>query len=284
MTSIKLVSEEDSSINYVVPSSDGGYFESRFVQRSSDYFIIYLSSHSGCNQACRMCHLTQTKQTMMTPATLDDYVNQAKQVLSNVSLPFLRALGLTRVKFSFMARGEPLLNPTIVNDWQALRRSLKELIHPYYDVEFSISTIMPNDFKSNLGDIFTNRDVSIYYSIYSVNEDFRKKWLGNAMPYRTALSYLNHYKSLDYGKVKFHSAFIKDENDSEKDIRDLKFALDFNYDNNYKFNIVRYNPYSPKQGEESSNLSLIEEVLEAKIITRVGKDVKASCGMFVKGI
>ena len=75
-----------------------------------------------------------------------------------------------------------------------------------------------------------------------------------------------------------------DENDSEKDIRDLKFALDFNYDNNYKFNIVRYNPYSPKQGEESSNLSLIEEVLEAKIITRVGKDVKASCGMFVKGI
>ena len=143
---------------------------------------------------------------------------------------------------------------------------------------------MPTEFKSNLGDIFTNRDVSIYYSIYSVNDDFRKKWLGNAMPYRTALSYLNHYKSLDYGKVKFHSAFIKDENDSEKDIRDLKFALDFNYDNNYKFNIVRYNPYSPKQGEESSNLSLIEEVLEAKIITRVGKDVKASCGMFVKGI
>ena len=117
MTSIKLVSEEDSSINYVVPCSDGGYFESRFVQRSSDYFIIYLSSHSGCNQACRMCHLTQTKQTMMTPATLDDYVQQAKQVLNNVSFAYHRAVGLTKIKFSFMARGEPLLNPTIINNW-----------------------------------------------------------------------------------------------------------------------------------------------------------------------
>lgn len=284
MNSIKLTSKEDDSINYVTSCEDGGYFESRFVQRSNDYFIIYLSSHSGCNQACRMCHLTQTKQTMMTPATLEDYVQQAKQVLNNVSFAYHRAVGLTKIKFSFMARGEPLLNPTVINNWQGLRRALKELVPSYFDVEFCISTIMPTEFKSNLGDIFTNRDVSIYYSIYSVNDDFRKKWLGNAMPYRIALSYLSYYRSLDYGRVKFHSAFIKGENDSEKDIRDLKFALDVNYDTNYKFNIVRYNPYSPKQGEESSNLSLIEEVLEAKVITRVGQDVKASCGMFVKGI
>lgn len=281
---IKLKSKEDLSVNYILPCEDGGYFESRYVQRDPSYFIVYLSSHSGCNQACRMCHLTQTKQTMMTPASLVDYVQQAKQVLSDVSFPMLRAEGLTRVKFSFMARGEPLLNPTVVNNWQVLRRALKELVPSYFDVEFSISTIMPKGFESNLGDIFTNRDVTLYYSIYSVNEDFRKKWLGNAMSHRIALSYLSHYKSLDYGRVKFHSAFIEGQNDSEKDLQDLKFDLKFNYDSDFKFNIVRYNPYSSNQGKESSNLSLVEEVLEAKIITRVGEDVKASCGMFVQGI
>ena len=284
MTSIKLVSEEDSSINYVVPSSDEGYFESRFVQRSSDYFIIYLSSHSGCNQACRMCHLTQTKQTMMTPATLDDYVNQAKQVLEDVNLSFMKEKGTRKVKFSFMARGEPLLNPTVTDDWDILRRALKELIDPYFDVEFCISTIYPKEFKGILSDIFTTRDVVLYYSIYSVNESFRKKWLGKAEEYRIALSYLNYYAFKDLGRVKFHSAFISGENDSDKDVRDLKFALDVNFSKDINFNIVRYNPYSASQGVESSNLSEIQEVLKAKIISRVGKDVKASCGMFVQGI
>lgn len=284
METIKLVSEEDSSINYVIPCDDGGYFESRFVQRTSDYMIVYLSSHSGCNQACRMCHLTQTGQTMMTPATLKDYVEQAKRVLDDIDLDTKRKSGMTKVKFSFMARGEPLLNPTIVNDWSKLRRALKELVPPYFDVEFCISTIMPEDFEGSLSKIFTQRDVVIYYSIYSANDDFRKKWLGKAKDYRVALSYLNYYSKKQMGRVKFHSAFIKGQNDSKKDVEDLFHALLINYTDHPDFNIVRYNPYSPKQGEESQRLGWIAERLRAKIITRVGQDVKASCGMFVKGI
>lgn len=284
METITLASEEDSSINYVTPCEDGGYFESRFVQRTYDYMIVYLSSHSGCNQACRMCHLTQTGQTMMTPATIEDYVNQAKLVLDDVDLDTKRKTGMTKIKFSFMARGEPLLNPYVVGEWSKLRRALKELVPPYFDVEFCISTIMPKDFKGSLSKIFTQRDVTLYYSLYSVKEDFRKKWLGNAMDYSAALSQLNTYEKQRVGRVKFHSSFIKGENDSEKDVRDLFLTLIVKMTYNPTFNIVRYNPYSPKQGEESQRLGLIAEILRAKVITRVGKDVKASCGMFVKGI
>ena len=144
MTSIKLVSEEDSSINYVVPSSDGGYFESRFVQRSNDYFIIYLSSHSGCNQACRFCHLTQTKQTNMVQATFDDYLLQVQTALDHWTKNKAILVNPEKIHVNFMARGEPLLNETVVNNWDDLSANISNLIVSAtgnHNVHFKISTI-----------------------------------------------------------------------------------------------------------------------------------------------
>lgn len=285
MTSIKLVSAEDQSKNYIIPTSDGGYFESRFVQRSSSsYFIVYLSSHSGCNQSCRMCHLTQTGQTMMTSAKLKDYIEQAENVLKDVNFEELKAQGLTRVKFSFMARGEPLLNTTIQNQWEVLRRSLRNLVPGYFDVEFNISTIYPKAFDKKLSDIFKTSDVTIYYSIYSYNIDFRKKWLGKAICAGEALRKLDSFRRNTPCKVKLHSAFIEGENDSQKDVLTLDTILAFEF-GEYEFNIVRYNPYNEKFGRETSQENLLEirKILDAKVKSRVGKDVYASCGMFYNG-
>lgn len=285
MDKISLVSVEDTSINYVIPKPDGGFLESRFVQRGSEYFIVYLSSHTGCNQACRMCHLTQSKQTMMTSATLEDYLEQAKNVLDNVDYEALKAKGLRRIKFSFMARGEPLLNETIQTNWDELRRELRNLVPGYYDVEFNISTIYPKEFTMKLQDVFKTSDVTIYYSIYSVLEDFRKKWLGKAENVRSVLPKLKWFASATPCKVKFHSAFIEGENDLIRDVQSLRFIIRWEYGENFNFNIVKYNPYSDKFGKETDakNLFQIRKALDAKVKSRVGMDVKASCGMFYEG-
>ena len=284
MDKISLVSVEDTSINYVIPKPDGGFLESRFVQRGSQYFIVYLSSHTGCNQACRMCHLTQSKQTMMTSATLEDYLEQAKNVLDNVDYEALKAKGLRRIKFSFMARGEPLLNETIQTNWDELRRELRNLVPGYYDVEFNISTIIPKEFNLKLEDIFKTSDVTIYYSIYGYKEEFRKKWLGKAKPMNQGLSSLFLLKHYTKTNVKFHSAFIEGENDSDLDVYVLKHRIKESFQN-YEFNIVKYNPYSEKFGKETDakNLFQIRKTLDAKVKSRVGMDVKASCGMFYEG-
>ncbi len=72
-----LHSYEDKSVNFVFDNM----LEARFVRRVEDYFIVYLSSHDGCNKACRFCHLTQTKQTSFNETTLEEYLIQAKTVL-----------------------------------------------------------------------------------------------------------------------------------------------------------------------------------------------------------
>lgn len=277
---IKLTSVLDTSINYVQPQGDS-YFESRFVQRDDSYIIVYLSSHTGCNQLCKFCHLTQTGQTEMVEATLQDFLHQAETVLKDANLT---NPALKRVKFNFMARGEPLLNSQVVDDFHTLARQLRSLVPEHLSVSFSISTILPKAFHKKLEEVFSNRDdVTIYYSLYSVNGDFRKRWLPNAHSTRHAFALLRSYVSATGRTFKVHSAFIKDKNDAYVELVTMKLLLDRSFGNNYKFNLVRYNPYTSKQGEESDKLDMIQEVLEGKLVTRVGFDVKASCGMFYNG-
>lgn len=110
-------SHEDASVNFIRNIEDGGFLETRFVQRVPEYFIIYLSSHSGCNKSCRFCHLTATKQTMMTPSTLNDYLEQGVQGLNYYKEKTdVNNKSEKIVNFNFMARGEPLANSVILYD------------------------------------------------------------------------------------------------------------------------------------------------------------------------
>jgi len=289
-----LKSATDESVNLVQPKGDG-FFESRYVRRADDYLVCYLSSHSGCNRGCRMCHLTATRQTMFEHATAEDYYNQAKLVLDHYAA--VTATGRPRadsVNFAWMSRGEPLANEHLIDDPDRVFSLLYKLAcrHSLY-AKFNISTIMPRtlDRASRLIDIFTFVTPTIYYSLYSVDNTFRAKWLPAAMPVEEALADLKRYQDFSKKILKIHFALIEGENDKAGQIIDCIEAIQ-RHQLVVEVNLVRYNPPGPDAGKEASEGAYKQaEALfksafgpaHVQTVQRVGFDVKASCGMFVGG-
>lgn len=287
-----LHSSEDLSVNIVLRRSDKEVIETRFVQRHDDYFICYLSSHTGCAHSCRFCHLTATKQTIMTPVSISEYLEQADQILK-IYMGHLIAGKKTAqtIHFNFMARGEALSNPHFCERSSELFRSLsvKADVFSLFP-KFLISTIMPRDFEGDLTQILAHPNAVPYYSLYSINPDFRKRWLPKAMDPREALEKLAAFQKETGRVVVLHWAFIKDENDRDEDIDALLDLVD-EVGLKARFNLVRYNPHDSRHGTEPSEERL-QELLEriqarltlpgSRIVPRVGHDVYASCGCFIE--
>lgn len=275
-----LVSNIDSSVNFVEKELTG-FIESRYVRRNQKYFIGYLSSQTGCNRGCKMCHLTTTRQTQFMNCDLQDFVEQMEMIFAHYD----RDEPAEYMHINWMARGEPFANPTITETGTELLTRLGLMARSRnLPVKFNFSTIMPLTMRKSLVDMFPVITPTIYYSIYSVDAGFRQDWLPGAMPVDTALEMLAEYQKFSKKLIKFHGAFIKDQNDREKDVRHM-ISMIRSKGIRGEFNIVRYNPFGPEQGEESlyidSIAGIISECMPCKIIPRVGSDVKASCGTFV---
>lgn len=278
----------DASVNFIVKTNPG-MLEARFVQRKPESFIVYLSSQTGCTKACRMCHLTQTGQTDSRNTTIAEYFAQADVVLQWYDAHVQPA---KVVHFNFMARGEAFANTTLLEHADELLDGLVERATTRGLVpRVKISTIAPTEIADlDFTDIFKRHTPDLYYSIYSVDPAFRRRWLPKSLPVDAALGKLQRWQMVTRKLPKLHWAFIEGENDSLESVSALAQKVG-EYDLRADINIVRYNPYSDRQGQEPS-----EEVIErnadylrtalpgsrVKVIERVGFDVKASCGMFVK--
>lgn len=275
-----LSSNIDASVNFIEQQLTG-FIESRYVRRNKDYFIAYLSSQTGCNRGCRMCHLTATRQTQFTNCDQQDFVSQLDTVFSHYEKDDPANL----MHINWMARGEPLANPTITETSTELLLRLGTMARERnLSVKFNISTIMPTTLRKSLVDCFPIITPTIYYSIYSIDRSFRNKWLPAAMPVELALDKLAEYQQVTKKIIKFHGAFIRDENDREKDVESMISTIQ-RHGIIGEFNIVRYNPFSKEQGVESPYLEQIMQLIASrmpcKIIPRVGEDVYASCGTFI---
>ena len=277
----------DASVNFVSPD-DLGMQECRYVRRQDDYFIVYLSAQTACRMACRFCHLTQTGQTAGVDVPVEGLWAQADRVLDHYD-----GLGqpARSVHFNFMARGEVLASRHVLSGADELidglaARALDRGLVPRY----KFSTIMPRSVGNvPLTDIFRRSQPDLYYSIYSVDPAFRRRWLPKAMDCHQALAKLVDWQRLTRKIPVLHWAYIEGANDSVADTHALCDAVEA-AGLVCDVNVVRYNPFSDRQGREPA-MEVIERNAEiltnrlplgrVKVVGRVGFDVKASCGMFV---
>lgn len=280
-------SMHDASVNWDRPA-DVGRLEARYVRRCEDYFVVYLSSQTGCAQACRMCHLTATGQTRLRDATFDELTEQAATVLAH----YRREGPPARVvHFNFMARGEPLASRVILSRGDELLGELSRMavavgLRPRH----LVSTIYPLSLGDRiLEDVFVTHHPELHYSIYSMSERFRRRWLPKAMPAPVALDRLTSWQRGTQKIVTLHHAYIAGENDDEGDVHAICDALE-ERKLIVHVNIVRYNPHDrarhgvePPEDVIQRNAAIYRERLPSSrvaVIPRVGFDVAASCGMF----
>lgn len=280
-------SGQDASVNWDRPV-DVGRLEARYVRRRSDYFVVYLSSQTGCAQGCRMCHLTATGQTRFRDATVGEMVEQARIVLDHYRR---EAHPARTVHFNFMARGEPLSSRVLLADADLLLGELSGLavalgLRPRH----LISTICPRELGDRLlEDVFVTHHPDLHYSIYSMSDRFRRRWLPKALPAEEALDRLMSWQQSTHKIVTLHHAYIAGENDAEGDVHAVCDALE-ERGLMVHVNVVRYNPHDPaRHGIEppenvvERNAAIYRSRLpnaRVSVIARVGFDVAASCGMF----
>src|SRR5262245_38820216 len=280
-------SSQDASVNWD-RAADVGRLEARYVRRSPDYAVVYLSSQTGCDQGCRMCHLTATGQTRLRDVSREEFLEQADAVLDHYRR---EAPPARSVHFNFMARGEPLANRVLLSEADELLgdlagRAVALGLRPRH----LVSTILPRELGDRpLEDVFVTHHPEIYYSLYSMSESFRRRWLPKALPAEEGLDRLVSWQRATYKICKIHYAFIAGENDSEADVHAICDALERRR-LMVHVNIVRYNSPDPdRRGVEPPeevvrrNAAIYQSRLlyaRVRVIPRVGYDVRASCGMF----
>lgn len=296
INTIKKLVAKDGSINYIIKHNNS-FIECRYVRRTPFVISTYLSSHNGCKMGCKFCWLTQQKQTNFSHVGLEEYNNQLKTVLNDVTDIKRDQI---RINANFMARGESLANKTVVNNYSKLYDTLRKttLDFGFNDIKMNLSTIMPNTIKNKkLIDIFGDRPVNIYYSLYSTDNTFKTNWMPNAMHWQMSLDKIKEFQDNMHSNLNntivFHGAFIKGQNDSDEQVQKMAETIKKYNFRNTKFNLVRLNPPIGSNLEEShggvlkKHFSVMTSVMnhnslnkKSTVITRAGPDVWASCGMF----
>lgn len=291
----RYVSSHDASVNVV----DRRGYEARYVRRTAERAVIYVSPQNGCAQGCTMCWLTAQGMTRAEDARLPNLLAQLGRGLAE--LDAATAAGVpppAELHVDFMGRGDALASRELPAALPGFARALRLAANfRRARPRILLSTILPRVARRvDLVDLVRGSEnegvqADVYWSWYSSDPVFRSRRMPGADDVNRSFDRIADLTSAQRRPARVHFALIPDENDDEVDAHDLLRALQAR-GTRARVNLVAYNP--PPGETSDMHPSIAEDraaaymaalraspVIErVKQILPVGRDVHAACGMF----
>jgi adenine C2-methylase RlmN of 23S rRNA A2503 and tRNA A37 len=306
---VTIYSKTDVSVNHIKQLDLLGKekIETRIVQRYEDTLVLYISTHTGCREACRFCWLTQSGQTIQNEISREDYRYQIEWIISQLK-DDPRIDKIKVIHINLMARGDSLSSPYFLFSFKNLRAYIKVKLSEFFpnpiQIKYKISSIFPKDlifnteqkgmenwieYEANTG---IYGEIEFYYSLYTLNHEFRNRWIPKGLdPDYVGRLFKGHRPLGNMSQFRLHHALIEGVNTSDNDVYSIHSWLE-KHDIKCFLNLVKYNPYNESSGKPASEettkryIDLMlksDRILDVYQVIPAATDNKCGCGMFVEG-
>jgi len=276
-------------------------------------FTLFASMSYGCQYKCKFCYLT-LKDIKYKKLSKEQVLNNLKEALDK-QLEETPEIKDKYIKLCWMGMGEDaFLNPDDMK-WVSLNFLDYAMLFVKGLDGVDISSIVPkkidisifnrlngclyryplnpaNDIIVNI-DKDTNRQkykhrtpLRFFYSLYSFNDEVRKKLIPKALPVDEAIDLLSELKT----NIIFHTMLIDGINDTNEDvnltIEMIKHIMDYTFLNFIELRILRLNTCENSTLNESKNFNdmlnlFYKNDIPLKVQFSAGSEIKAACGQFL---
>ncbi|MFO0845428.1 MAG: hypothetical protein U0797_24095 [Gemmataceae bacterium] len=264
--------------------ADVGRLEYRYVRRGPDYFVVYLSSQTGCAPGLPHVPPDGDRPDALRDATLGRLVGQAKTVLDHYRREAQPARTVTSTSWPAAGRWPAR------RCWPTPTELLGEFVAAGHRGPAAAARSRPSC-RGRFGgrpleNVFVTHHPDIYYSIYSMTSG-SAAGCRRRRP-REGLDRLASWQRALQGRLRCTTP-TSPARTTPGDVHALCDALG-GRGLMVHVNIVRHNPFDPARhgvGPPEEVIQRSAAVYRARlpnarvsVIARVGFDVAASCGMF----
>jgi len=276
-------------------------------------FTIFASMSYGCQYKCKFCYLT-LKNIKYKKLSKEQVLNNLKEALKK-QLEETPEIKDKYIKLCWMGMGEDaFLNPDDMM-WVTLNFLDYAISYVKGLDGVDISSIIPKEVDVNVfnklneylykyplnpaNDIIVNIDkntnrlkyenrtpLRFFYSLYSFNDEVRKKLIPKALPVDDAIDLLSGLKT----NIIFHTMLIDGVNDTIGDvtltIEMINHIRNFNFLNFIELRVLRLNTCEHSTLKESKNFEemiklFYDNDIPIKVQFSAGSEIKAACGQFL---
>lgn len=296
--------KEDGTIKYVFKNKENNIIEMSLLFNKKDIDVICVPTHHFCNLGCKMCHLTNNNlNKKMKKIELNDFLEAMFKTLVLLKDDMLiKRTNKNKLLISFMGVGDPLLNLELIKGVYLNEKLIKDELN-YSDINYAISTMMPNDNIKVLTEMVNELSIplKLHFSLHTPVNEKRKKLIPSTnVTIEEALQYMLDYRNLilennaimnSYIKfhrttdpVEIHYTLIEKINDSNEE---LKLLCNLLQKHKIPIKFIKFNPVNELKISEKEIIwvgtikNTIKD-LRIKTYTPPGRQIGSSCGEFTK--